>query len=63
MLVQVFHIHLVFKSRTAKAIDRYIESRSMENLTEKMDPRLQVIVEGIFKRCIEDGEHKQVRVS
>jgi 26S proteasome regulatory subunit N2 len=48
---------------TAKAIDRYIESRSAESLSEKIDPRLQDIVEGIFKRCIEDGEHKQVRGS
>ncbi|KAF8585578.1 26S proteasome regulatory complex, non-ATPase subcomplex, Rpn2/Psmd1 subunit [Ramaria rubella] len=43
----------------SKAIDRYIESRSAEIQMEKIDSRLQDIVEGIFKRCIEDGEHKQ----
>lgn len=26
-----------------------------------MDPRLQAIIEGILDRCIEEGEHKQVR--
>lgn len=49
--------------RSAKAIDRYVELRTAEEsggLTEKMDPRLQDIIESIFTRCIDDGEYKQV---
>ncbi len=47
----------------AKAIDRYIEIRSTESSSSKvkMDSRLQTIIEGILHRCIEEGEHKQVR--
>lgn len=51
-------------SFTAKAIDRYIALRVTETAggkQESVDPRLQTIVEGIFQRCIEDGEFKQVR--
>lgn len=51
---------------TAKAIDRYIEQRTAEEQgsselvsVEKIDPRLQDIVESIFARCIDDGEYKQ----
>lgn len=47
----------------AKAIDRYIELRAEEQSgtsKEKIDPRLQLIIEGIFKRCISEGEFKQV---
>jgi len=46
----------------AKAIDRYIQARSEEQsgLQEKLDPRLCDIIEGIFRRCIEDREYKQV---
>ena len=46
----------------AKAIDRYVELRSEEVQSKptKVDNRLQDIIEGIFRRCIEDGEHKQV---
>ncbi|KAK0478260.1 hypothetical protein IW261DRAFT_1482577 [Armillaria novae-zelandiae] len=46
----------------SKAIDRYIQLRTEEQSTskaEKIDPRLQNIIEGIFSRCIEDGEFKQ----
>ncbi|KAI8980724.1 26S proteasome regulatory complex non-ATPase subcomplex Rpn2/Psmd1 subunit [Trametes punicea] len=44
----------------SKAIDRYIQSRTAEQAGEgKIDPRLQGIVEGIFRRCIEDGEFRQ----
>ena len=43
----------------AKAIDRYIALRSEEGDEAKLDSRLVAIIEGIFKRCIEDGEHKQ----
>jgi 26S proteasome regulatory subunit N2 len=48
---------------TAKAIDRYIEVRSEEQTSksEKVDPRLQAIIENIFARCIEEREYKQVR--
>ena len=46
---------------TAKAIDRYIQLESEETTGKgKIDPRLQNIIEGIFRRCIEDGEYKQV---
>lgn len=49
---------------SAKAIDRYVELRSDESAgsSAKIDTRLQNIIEGIFKRCIEDGEHKQVSI-
>ncbi|KAH6917463.1 26S proteasome subunit RPN2a [Coprinopsis sp. MPI-PUGE-AT-0042] len=45
----------------SKAIDRYIQVRSEEqaNSKEKIDPRLQTIIEGIFDRCISEGEFKQ----
>ncbi|XP_006454699.1 hypothetical protein AGABI2DRAFT_182674 [Agaricus bisporus var. bisporus H97] len=46
----------------SKAIDRYIELRSEEHSglsKEKIDSRLQLIIEGIFKRCISEGEFKQ----
>lgn len=51
-----------FLNCTAKAIDRYIHLRSEDQTgkKEKIDPRLQSIIEGIFSRCIEDGEYKQV---
>jgi len=46
----------------AKAIDRYIQARSAEQAgsKEKLDPRLQSTIEGIFGRCIAEGEFKQV---
>ena len=47
----------------AKAVDRYIELRTAEDSgtsIEKLDPRLQDIIESIFTRCIDDGEYKQV---
>ncbi|KAF8078702.1 armadillo-type protein [Lyophyllum atratum] len=45
----------------SKAIDRYIQTRSEERdgSLEKMDPRLQAIIESIFARCIAEGEFKQ----
>ncbi|KAG9314283.1 26S proteasome regulatory complex non-ATPase subcomplex Rpn2 Psmd1 subunit [Chiua virens] len=44
----------------SKAIDRYISQRSEEVLTgTKIDPRLQTIIESIFRRCIDEGEHMQ----
>lgn len=45
---------------TAKAIDRYISSRAAEQGDGKIDSRLQGIIEGIFRRCIADGEYRQV---
>ena len=42
---------------TAKAIDRYVE---LSRTTQKGDPRLKVIIEGIFARCMAEGEYKQV---
>jgi 26S proteasome regulatory subunit N2 len=55
----------VFHSKffpAAKAIDRYIQSRIVEQSSskEKIDPRLQDTIEGIFNRCIAEGEYKQV---
>ena len=49
----------------SKAIDRYIDLRVLEESgasQSKIDPRLAAIIEGIFNKCIEDGEHKQVRL-
>ncbi|KAJ2927156.1 hypothetical protein H1R20_g9903, partial [Candolleomyces eurysporus] len=45
----------------SKAIDRYIQARSEEKSGSgaKIDPRLQGIIEGIFERCISEGEFKQ----
>ncbi|KAF8898847.1 hypothetical protein BD779DRAFT_1666615 [Infundibulicybe gibba] len=45
----------------SKAIDRYIQLRAEEQSGghEKIDPRLQSIIEGIFSRCIAEGEFKQ----
>jgi len=45
----------------AKAIDRYIQARTVEQAGKaKLDPRLQATIEGIFQRCISEGEYKQV---
>jgi hypothetical protein len=45
----------------AKAIDRYIQLRCQEQTgkREKLDPRLQTIIEGIFKQCIDEGDYTQ----
>ncbi|KAH7928528.1 26S proteasome regulatory complex non-ATPase subcomplex Rpn2/Psmd1 subunit [Leucogyrophana mollusca] len=45
----------------SKAIDRYIQLRTEEPATKhtKIDPRLQTIIEGIFERCINEGEYRQ----
>lgn len=47
----------------AKAIDRYILQRSEEATGTKIDPRLQIIIESIFQRCIDEGEYRQVHVT
>ena len=53
--------NLVF---VAKAIDRYIQLESEATAGKgKIDARLLDIIEGIFRRCIEDGEYKQVSTS
>ena len=44
----------------AKALDRYVEARSKAKAGEEIDSKLQGIIEGIFRRCIKDGEYKQV---
>jgi 26S proteasome regulatory subunit N2 len=46
----------------AKAIDRYIQLRCQEQTgkREKLDPRLQTIIESIFKQCIDEGDYTQV---
>ncbi|KAJ7492719.1 D-isomer specific 2-hydroxyacid dehydrogenase [Mycena latifolia] len=45
----------------SKAIDRYIEVRSEEQTgkSDKVDPRLQTVIENIFARCIDEREYKQ----
>ncbi|TFK41267.1 armadillo-type protein [Crucibulum laeve] len=45
----------------SKAIDRYIQVRTEEQSgsKEKIDTRLQSIIEGIFQRCIDEGEYRQ----
>ncbi|KAF5385252.1 hypothetical protein D9615_001452 [Tricholomella constricta] len=45
----------------AKAIDRYILTRSeeREGSLDEMDSRLQAIIKTIFARCIAEGEFKQ----
>ncbi|KAG0240325.1 proteasome regulatory particle base subunit [Actinomortierella wolfii] len=46
----------------SKCIDRYIHLRSAEDGqddAEKMDPRLENVVEKMFERCYKDGEYKQ----
>ncbi|KAF9535345.1 armadillo-type protein [Crepidotus variabilis] len=45
----------------SKAIDRYIVTRSAETSgsKEKIDSRLQDMIEGIFGRCVAEGEFKQ----
>lgn len=48
------------------AIDKYIELCTEEQASskqDKIDPRLQRIIENIFTRCISEGEYKQVRRS
>lgn len=48
----------------AKAIDRYVQLRSQDAPVHvKIDPRLQSIIESIFRRCIDEGEYKQVTFS
>lgn len=49
----------------AKAIDRYIESRTEDQsgTQAKVDPRLQDIIESIFSQCIQNGEYKQASLS
>ncbi|EPQ60600.1 26S proteasome regulatory complex, non-ATPase subcomplex, Rpn2/Psmd1 subunit [Gloeophyllum trabeum ATCC 11539] len=45
----------------SKAIDRYIQARAEQQAgsSDKLDPRLNTIIESIFKRCIDEGEYKQ----
>lgn len=54
----------MFMNNIAKAIDRYVQARLEEEkgTGSKVDPRLQNIIEGIFRRSIEEGEHRQVRL-
>lgn len=60
---QVFAIAF-FCIFTAKCIDSYTEQRVLkvekpdENIT--IDPRLEAIVDRMFKRCFDDGKYKQV---
>jgi 26S proteasome regulatory subunit N2 len=45
----------------SKAIDRYIQATEETGKSQgKIDPRLVNIIEGIFNKCLEDGEYKQV---
>jgi 26S proteasome regulatory subunit N2 len=47
----------------AKAIDHYILVRNEQEGAnkDKVDPKLQFIIEGIFDRCVQQREYKQVR--
>jgi len=57
--ISLFYVFL------AKAIDRYIQLRCQEQTgkREKLDPRLQTIIEGIFKQCIDEGDYTQVNLT
>ncbi|KAJ7596896.1 D-isomer specific 2-hydroxyacid dehydrogenase [Mycena floridula] len=43
----------------SRAIDRYIEARTDETKQADVDTKLQLIIENIFSRCIDEGEFKQ----
>ncbi|KAI0814897.1 26S proteasome regulatory complex non-ATPase subcomplex Rpn2/Psmd1 subunit [Irpex lacteus] len=43
----------------SKALDRYVEARGKAAVPSDIDAKLQGIIEGIFRRCIRDGEYKQ----
>ncbi|KAF7436711.1 proteasome regulatory particle base subunit [Pleurotus ostreatus] len=44
----------------SKAIDKYIDLRGQqEGQKEKIDPRLQSIIENLFLKCVADREYKQ----
>ncbi|GAA5797348.1 armadillo-type protein [Helicostylum pulchrum] len=43
----------------SKCIDKYISLRTSLDMPEKIDPRLQDIVERMFQRCAEDCEYEQ----
>lgn len=43
----------------SKCIDKYINLRTGVDIPEKIDPRLQDIVERMFQRCAEDCEYEQ----
>ncbi|KAJ3217761.1 proteasome regulatory particle base subunit [Dinochytrium kinnereticum] len=43
----------------SKAIDTYISLRNGDPETSVIDPRLEAVVEKMFKRCYADGEFKQ----
>ncbi|KAG2231561.1 hypothetical protein INT48_002977, partial [Thamnidium elegans] len=43
----------------SKCIDKYINLRTSLDIPEKIDPRLQDIVERMFQRCAEDCEYEQ----
>lgn len=67
-VICVFSLHWIMNSLSnprpsARAIDRYIQARTDDASSSKSNPRLDNIIENIFKRCIDDGEHKQVRAA
>ncbi|KAI9360703.1 armadillo-type protein [Pilaira anomala] len=43
----------------SKCIDKYINIRAASAMSEKIDPRLEDIVERMFQRCAEDCEYEQ----
>lgn len=49
----------LFSENLAKCIDKYINLRTSTEIPEKIDPRLQDIVERMFQRCAEDCEYEQ----
>lgn len=57
--ILVFDINLCIFSYVAKCIDKYINIRAASAMSEKIDPRLEDIVERMFQRCAEDCEYEQ----
>lgn len=60
-LERLFFFHFII---VGKCIDLYnsqqTESQDQTTGTAKMDPRLQVVVERVYQRCLDDGEYRQV---
>lgn len=51
-----------YTNTAARCLDTYIDIRTKsprEDTTETIDPRLTSIIERLFDRCLQDGQHKQ----
>ena len=66
MYMPVHKCNSIFFVSAAKCIDSYTEKRvyKAENPDEevKIDPRLEAIVDRMFKRCFDDAKYKQVSI-